>query len=303
MLKVHIRRTLFAAIIAGLCGFFIAYRSPKLYEATVEVLAGSPALQSDQNMPIAVRKVLGQGFQNDLDSDTGMIRSQRIFNEGLKRAAKELGKEELASGPSFQELYPMFDLEIPASLNQYAPDQTRVVKIKVKAHSADEAAAIANNVAAAFADYRKERSKNAVKGALDMELAEAKKAKTKLDSIDSQFRKLKVDHNIVDIQVNIQQMTEKIMRLFERKSIMETNLEGAKAELASLRIALAKTPKTMKGIATLSKSSKGWYYGMKLHLTADFGKRMVEIRLTTASASSRGRSGIRFMGRPAPISA
>lgn len=45
--------------------------------------------------------------------------------------------------------------------------------------------------------------------------------------------------------------------------------------------------KTMKDLATMSKSSKGWYYGMKLHLTADFAGKMLEIRLTTASASDR----------------
>lgn len=45
--------------------------------------------------------------------------------------------------------------------------------------------------------------------------------------------------------------------------------------------------KTMKDLATLSKSSKGWYYGMQLHLTADFTGKMLVIKLTTASASVR----------------
>ena len=45
--------------------------------------------------------------------------------------------------------------------------------------------------------------------------------------------------------------------------------------------------KTMKDLATLSKSSKGWYYGMQLHLTADFTGKMLILRLTTASASVR----------------
>ena len=136
MLKVHIRRTLIAAIAAGLFGFFLAYRSPKLYEAMVEVIAGSPSLQSDQTMPIEVRKVLMVGITNDLDSDTGILRSQRIYDAGLKLAAKELGREELGSAKSFQELYPLSDLDIPSSLNQYAPEQQRSVKIRIRAKSA-----------------------------------------------------------------------------------------------------------------------------------------------------------------------
>lgn len=45
--------------------------------------------------------------------------------------------------------------------------------------------------------------------------------------------------------------------------------------------------KTMKGLASMSKSSKGWYYGMKLHLTADFKGKMLAIRITSADGSDR----------------
>ena len=235
MLKVHIRRTLFAAIIAGLVGFLIAYRSPKLYEAVVEVLAGSPTLGSDQTMPIEVRKVLLAGMIHDLDSDIGTIRSQRVFNDGLKGAAKELGRDEVASAKSFQDLYPMFDVEVPGSLNQYAPEQMRVAKIKVKAYRADEAAAIANNVATAFANYRTDRSKQAVKGALDMVSAQSKLAKAKLEAIDKQFRELKLKGKIVDFQSANVQMGDELARLHDRKNVAVNELAAATAELASVR--------------------------------------------------------------------
>ncbi len=45
--------------------------------------------------------------------------------------------------------------------------------------------------------------------------------------------------------------------------------------------------KTMKDLASLSKSSKGWYYGMKLHLTADFKGKTLAIRITSADGSDR----------------
>ena len=196
MLKVHIRRTLFAAVIAGLFGFFIAWRSLKLYEAVVEVMAGSAQLQPDNTMPIEVRKVLNQGVQNDLDSDSGILRSQRIFDAALKLVAKEPGRktftgDDFTSPKTFQELYPMFDLDIPGSLNQYAPEQMRLVKIRVRAYSPEDAASIANNVATAFANYRKDRSKRAVQDALAMVKAQSKRAKQKLDEIDNEFRKFK----------------------------------------------------------------------------------------------------------------
>ena len=252
MLKVHIRRTLFAAIIAGLFGFFIAWRSLKLYEAVVEVMAGSVQLQSDITMPLQVRKVLNQGVMNDLDSDTGILRSQRIFDAGMKGAGKELNRktfsgDEFSSSKAFQELYPMFDLDIPGSLNQYAPEQMRLVKIRVRAYSPEDAAAIANNVATAFADYRKERSQRAVKDALAMVTSQSKKAKAKLDSIDAEFRKIKIDKGIVDIQSHNVSATEKMARLIDRRAVTEAEYEGAKAELASIQDALKRVPHYMTG--------------------------------------------------------
>jgi Mrp family chromosome partitioning ATPase/uncharacterized protein involved in exopolysaccharide biosynthesis len=247
MLKVHIRRTLIAAIIAGLFGFFLAYRMQPLYEASVDVMAGSPLLQTDQTMPIELKKVLMSGITHDLDSDTGVIRSQRIYEAGLKAAAKELGKSDLASPQSFQELYPLSDLVIPAALNVYAPEQQRAVQIKVRAKSRDDAASIANNVANEFSNYQKERSKRAVESALGMVKTQAANAKKSLDKIDKEFREIKIKNRIVDIQSGSTSLTEKVARLTDRKALTESELEGAKGELASIQAALLKTPKMIPG--------------------------------------------------------
>lgn len=45
--------------------------------------------------------------------------------------------------------------------------------------------------------------------------------------------------------------------------------------------------KTMKDVATLSKNSKGWYYGLQLHLTRDFMGKSLALQITTADASVR----------------
>ena len=246
MLKVHIRRTLFAALIAGLFGFFIAYRSPKLYEATVELLAGSPALQSDPNMPIEVRRVLLPGILNDLDSDTGILRSQKMFTEGLKRAATETADESLKSAKTYQELFPMFNLNIPGALNQYQPDQQRLVGIKVMAYSPVAAASIANNVALAFADYRKEKAKTAVRSALNMVTSAAKRAKTKLDEIDKEYRDLKATNQIADVNEHSRGLEQILEQQRSVRNRTESDLIGAKAELAALRSQLQRTPKYIR---------------------------------------------------------
>src|SRR3989338_2997584 len=45
--------------------------------------------------------------------------------------------------------------------------------------------------------------------------------------------------------------------------------------------------KTMKTLATYSKSSKGWFYGLKLHLSVDLKGKIVAIHFTTGNKSER----------------
>lgn len=243
MLKVHIRRTLFAALIAGLLGFFIAYRSDKIYEANVEILAGSPTIQADPTMPLEVRRILLPGVLNDLDSDTGILKSQRIFKEGLTKAAKELGKDDLLGAKAFQDLYPMFDLDIPNSLNAYAPDQQRVVRIRVKAYEPATAASVANNVALSFAEYRKNRAKLAIRDAYDMVSSQAKRAKKELDRIDAAYRDLKASNNIADLNKAEANISDALEGARATRNRYDSDLAGAEAELATLVVQLQKTPK------------------------------------------------------------
>lgn len=49
----------------------------------------------------------------------------------------------------------------------------------------------------------------------------------------------------------------------------------------------ADSHKTMSPFATLGRSSKGWYYGLKMTLTRDKDGRMLGLRFTSATASDR----------------
>jgi len=49
----------------------------------------------------------------------------------------------------------------------------------------------------------------------------------------------------------------------------------------------ARNHKTMKTLATWSKSSKGWFYGLKLHLSVDLNGRIVALHFTTGKAGDR----------------
>lgn len=49
----------------------------------------------------------------------------------------------------------------------------------------------------------------------------------------------------------------------------------------------ADSHKTMKAFSTLGRSSKGWYYGMKMTLTRDHDGRMLALRFTSATTDDR----------------
>jgi len=41
--------------------------------------------------------------------------------------------------------------------------------------------------------------------------------------------------------------------------------------------------KTMKGLASWAKTNKGWYYGLKLHITSDLNRNILSIRFSPAN--------------------
>lgn len=49
----------------------------------------------------------------------------------------------------------------------------------------------------------------------------------------------------------------------------------------------SKSHRTMSGLSAKSKSSKGWFYGLKLHLSADVEGRVLGLKLTPGNADDR----------------
>lgn len=251
MLKVHFRRTMILAVLGALLGWFVSFRSDKIYESSVELMAGSPTLTADTTMPLEIRRLLLPGVINDVESDIGLIRSQRMFQDGLTRAARERNNDQLASPITFQELFPMYDVDVPQSVNQYTPDQQRVVRMRVRAKSPDDSAAIANNVALSFAEYRKQRARTAVKDALDVVEGSAKRAKQELDRIQKDMRELKMGDKIVDIDRSGAALTDALEGQRVKRETLLAELAGSRAEYSSLKFELGKIPKMIPG-ATLT---------------------------------------------------
>lgn len=77
-------------------------------------------------------------------------------------------------------------------------------------------------------------------------------------------------------------------------TILEMNQEKAHVvkytDSTDLPVCLNKNAKyhrTMYGLATWGRGSKGFYYGLKLHVTTDFNKKLLAIRFTSANIDDR----------------
>ena len=64
-----------------------------------------------------------------------------------------------------------------------------------------------------------------------------------------------------------------------------THTDSTDLPVCSLR--KAKRHRTMHALASWSKTSKGWFYGLKLHLTTDYDGRILAMHFTTGNASDR----------------
>lgn len=49
----------------------------------------------------------------------------------------------------------------------------------------------------------------------------------------------------------------------------------------------SKGHRTMNGLASYSKTGKGWFYGLKLHLTSDLSGQIINARFTSGNSSDR----------------
>lgn len=49
----------------------------------------------------------------------------------------------------------------------------------------------------------------------------------------------------------------------------------------------ASSHKTMRSLAAWGKTGKGWFYGLKMHITTDFSRRVLSIRFTTGNTDDR----------------
>lgn len=87
------------------------------------------------------------------------------------------------------------------------------------------------------------------------------------------------------IGIYLARIVTAIMRFLQRQSHVIKFTDST--ELPVCLVKNAGHHRTMRGLAEWSKSSKGWFYGLKLHLSSDVEGRVLALRLTPGNADDR----------------
>ncbi|RYG30207.1 hypothetical protein EON81_25340 [bacterium] len=212
MFKNHLKRMLAFMVVIGLAGWLYAMSLPKIYEASVDLRAGSPPMTMDPNLPAGLSREASEVLQRDLDSDVGLIKTQKIFNDGLRKAAESLRKPELATPDNLAALYPMYEVNVPGALNTYQVSNQRVIQVRVRAFSAADAAAIANGVGFAFTTYRRESTRAAFADLTAGLRKQVQIAKAESSKLEDEYRKLKEVSRVPDVPAKNQALVASLAR-------------------------------------------------------------------------------------------
>ena len=250
MFKTHLRRMLLFMSVIGLAGWLYALSLPKIYEAVVEVQAGSPTVPIDPTLPPEIARTQAVGTGMDLDTDVGYLKSQAIFGQGLIQASQDLGRASLATTNTFGDLYSKYEVTVPAALNQYQASSQRVLQIRARAYSPEEAAAIANGVAKVFVERRLDRSKTSVedtKRSLRRQLQIARAESTRLANA---YQKAKQGSAVADVQSENQALTASREALSNKRDEARASLAATEASIAEYRNILRNTDKTVPAAST-----------------------------------------------------
>ena len=253
MFKVHLRRVAIFVLIAGVIGWLVGSRMPKIYEAVVEIQVGSANTSLDSNLPTSIKTLLLPSLLNDLDSDIGVLRSTRVFSDGLNQASINLNRPDLRSNTMYLELFPKYEVEIPTGISTYAQVQTRVVKLKVKAYDPEAATEIANQVAYAFSDIRKQRIRGALGDSLSTLEAQVKTSKAELVRIDQEYQKIKMNRKVGDFTEESRILATLVEQLKDRRDQAEINLESTRKQLVTMQQQVSSEPLYVKGSASASE--------------------------------------------------
>lgn len=254
MFKFHFKRGLIFAVLGLLAGGLLAWFTPKIYEATAELLLGGAAVSNAQaTLTPDVQRILNVGQADDPQTELQVVRSNSIFYQALRNVAQTRNRPELME--DFVRLYLMYDVLTPET-RATASLEGSVATIRVHANDRDLAQEICAQVTEVYNDFRKTNAQNGLQNAIRYLSAQETASKKALTEAEEKYKSYSVENAIVDITTSNQSATGLEAKAFEQMQQYRAMAEAADAEVASLEQQLSQIPETIDGSSTKAISSK-----------------------------------------------
>ncbi len=243
MFKFHFKRGLIFAILGLAVGGTIAMLTPKVYEASAELLLGDATVSSSATtLAPDVLRILGVGQASDSQTELQILKSQSIFFQALRNVARDKNEPDLMG--DFVRYFLMYDVLTPDT-KAGAEVKGSVATIRVRANNRDIAQEIARQITEVYNEFRTTNARNGLQNAIRYLSAQEVASKKVLDEAETKYKNYAAENGIVNIEQSNATATQlegaAMTRLIEAKALKQ----GADAEVASLEQALASIPKNV----------------------------------------------------------
>lgn len=254
MFKFHFKRGLIFAILGLLAGGLLAFFTPKIYEATAELLLGGTSV-SNANATLTpdVQRILSVGQADDPQTELQVIRSNSIFYQALRNVAQSKNQPNLMQ--DFVSLYLMYDVLTPET-RANATQEGSVATIRVHANDRDLSQEICAQVTEVYNEFRRTNAQNGLQNAIRYLSAQETATKKLLTEAEEKYKQYSTEHAIVDITATNQTATSMEGSALKNMNDFRALASASDAEVAALERQLRDVPQTIDGGSTSSISSK-----------------------------------------------
>lgn len=237
MFKLHVRRTLFFAILGLVLALIGATITPKIYEGRTELLVGEqargpgiPTLTDD------VKDLLERGSAKSAQSERQLLRSVSVLAKAVERVDPKL----LAPG-EFEKLYAMYDV-VGSERRTTEETEGSVAQIRVKAYDPETAARIADEVANVYNDERQRISREANQTTLAYLKAMTADAQKDMQAKQAAYRDYRNQARIVNPKMEGEAITKNVTDLESQVQLLRAEVRSQEAEIAKLNSQIGSMP-------------------------------------------------------------
>jgi len=262
MFKFHFIRAIIFSLAGLLIGALIAQFSPKIYEASAEMLLGeSPVSNNTGVLDPQVQRILEAGNANDAQTELQLVRSQTVFYSAFRNALQDSNEAKLVDWVDFYRMYDVISVEKRANANV---DTGSVAQIRVRAYSPKFAEDVAGQITEVYNDLRLQNARNGSANAIRYLTSQVTNSKAALDESEGKYRDLVSATGITDPQVTAANTSSYENTLKLTVSQLRGQYAGIQAEASLMEQKVNQMPKTILANSSNSLSPKLQTYNSQI---------------------------------------